>query len=110
MTALQEWNIGCFLIQWKGLVPCSCIVESSSCKTIQNDNKLNLQSAYDLFRRCVEFVSKIETMYQDSDIIVVSHDDVLSVLQTALLEGPASLQKHRQYAMKPAEIRLIDLT
>eukprot|EP00667_Euglena_gracilis_P018032 EG_transcript_19096 len=67
------------------------------------------ESANDVLVRMTQLMSKTETQYSGSDIVLISPDsDNLSVLQAALTG--LDLRQHHTLAYAPGEVRVIDLT
>ena len=73
-------------------------------------NKYNgVESPNEVFKRTINLINKLEEKFQNKKILLVSHGDVLQILQTGLLKK--SLSKHRQIPhLKIAEIRELKLT
>lgn len=69
----------------------------------------SVESCVDLYRRCVETFSRLEGTYFGDDIILVSHQDVLSVY-TAALMGTELSRHHLDWPYELGQGRLIDLT
>eukprot|EP00274_Cyanoptyche_gloeocystis_P006623 CAMPEP_0196667752 /NCGR_PEP_ID=MMETSP1086-20130531/65255_1 /TAXON_ID=77921 /ORGANISM="Cyanoptyche gloeocystis , Strain SAG4.97" /LENGTH=182 /DNA_ID=CAMNT_0042005111 /DNA_START=592 /DNA_END=1140 /DNA_ORIENTATION=- len=64
------------------------------------------ESAQDVYRRVIELITKLETGYQNTDLVLISHCDVLSVMHAALIGE--DIRHHREFAFDFGEVRLIE--
>lgn len=67
------------------------------------------ESVIDLYRRALEAFTRLEGSYYGQDIVLVSHQDTLSVF-TAALYGTDLRQHHVDYPYELGQVRLVDLT
>lgn len=69
----------------------------------------SVESCQDLYRRALEAFTRLEATYYGEDIIIVSHQDTLSVFAAAL-NGTDLSRHHLDYPFALGEVRCIDLT
>jgi len=69
----------------------------------------SVESCFDLYRRALEAFTRLESTYYGEDLILVSHQDTLSVFAAAL-NGTDLGRHHIDYPFGLGEVRCIDLT
>ena len=69
----------------------------------------SVESPRDLFRRALECFTRLESTYFGEDVILVSHQDTLSLF-TAALMGTDLRRHHLDYPFALGEVRVVDLT
>ena len=69
----------------------------------------SVESCFDLYRRALEAFTRLEATYFGEDLILVSHQDTLSVFAAAL-NGTDLGRHHIDYPFELGEVRCIDLT
>ena len=69
----------------------------------------SVESPRDLFRRALECFTRLESTYYGEDVILVSHQDTLSLF-TASVMGTKLTDHHKDWAMELGEVRCLDLS
>eukprot|EP00850_Spirogloea_muscicola_P014728 SM000107S14094 [mRNA] locus=s107:309038:310568:- [translate_table: standard] len=68
------------------------------------------ESVTSVARRILDLLQALEVEYQEQVILLVSHGDVLQILQAALAGQQSGLCNHRSFAMATGELRAISFT
>ena len=69
----------------------------------------SVESCLDIYRRALEAFTRLEATYYGEDIIIVSHQDTLSVFAAAL-NGTDLSRHHLDYPFELGQVRCVDLT
>jgi len=69
----------------------------------------SVESCLDIYRRALEAFTRLEATYYGEDIIIVSHQDTLSVFAAAL-NGADLSRHHLDYPFELGQVRCVDLT
>lgn len=68
-----------------------------------------MESPRDVYRRALECFTRLEATYYGEDVILVSHQDTLSLF-TASLMGTPLTDHHKDWALELGEVRCVDLS
>ena len=69
----------------------------------------SVESPRDVYRRALECFTRLEATYYGEDVILVSHQDTLSLF-TASLMGTPLTDHHKDWALELGEVRCVDLS
>lgn len=69
----------------------------------------SVESPRDVYRRALECFTRLESTYYGEDVILVSHQDTLSLF-TASLMGTNLTDHHQDWPLELGEVRCIDLS
>ena len=69
----------------------------------------SVESPRDVYRRALECFTRLESTYYGEDVILVSHQDTLSLF-TASLMGTKLTDHHQDWALELGEVRCVDLS
>jgi broad specificity phosphatase PhoE len=69
----------------------------------------SVESPRDVYRRALECFTRLESTYYGEDVILVSHQDTLSIF-TASLMGTPLTDHHKDWGMELGEVRCLDLS
>lgn len=69
----------------------------------------SVESPRDLYRRALECFTRLESTYYGEDVILVSHQDTLSLFTAALMGTPLT-DHHKDWSIELGEVRCLDLS